>query len=75
MCGPFGPLALAVVGADAADFEIADDACGGKTLTYHEDCVAAILFKPTTAGAKTAQLQVAAGGQVALSVYLSGMGL
>jgi hypothetical protein len=75
MCSPFGPLDLTVVGADAASFELADNACAGKTLQYHEDCVTAVLFKPTTAGLKTAQLQVSVGGQVSLTVALSGTGL
>ena len=75
LCTPFGPLNLQIVGPDAASFQLEDRACVGRTLPGNEDCVSAVLFKPTSAGLKEAQLQVSVGVQVSLTVLLSGMGL
>jgi hypothetical protein len=59
--------ALTIGGADAGQFEIvaSTDGCSGQTLAPHTSCFARLRFRPTSAGAKTAQLEVpsnAAGG-------------
>jgi hypothetical protein len=57
MCQDIGPLAVALTGADAAHFAVSSSECDGKTLRYREDCSVTVSFKPTTTGAKTAQLE------------------
>jgi hypothetical protein len=72
---PTGPIAVEVVGANAEDFEVAADGCGGNPLAAGASCTVDLEFAPKGGGARAGRLTVAAtpGGLVA--VDLSGTGV
>ena len=53
-----GTLAVALTGANASEFGITGEDCGGTTLPDHGTCTISVRFAPTSAGAKTASLSV-----------------
>jgi hypothetical protein len=54
-----GTLNTTMTGSDAGDFEVETDTCDGATLAGSATCMITVSFSPTSAGAKTASLQVA----------------
>lgn len=70
---PASSVQLAMAGANAGDFEITGNGCGGQ-LRAGESCTAQVSFAPTAAGAR-AGLMVASGGGSEAAVALSGKGL
>ena len=73
-----GPLVLGTVtlgGADAGQFDRVFDGCSGRTLAPGQDCSVGVRFAPSSAGARSAAVQITSndsGGTV--SVGLSGTG-
>ena len=67
--------AVTITGADADQFVLSTESCSSEELAPTEQCQAEVRFNPTTAGAKTATLEVAsdAGGSPA-TVALTGTG-
>jgi hypothetical protein len=58
-----GTIVIPVVtlaGPHAAEFLIQTDACSGTTVLAGEDCDVSVVFRPTSSGAKNAQLAVGA---------------
>ncbi|MFN8150219.1 MAG: choice-of-anchor D domain-containing protein [Solirubrobacterales bacterium] len=70
---PASSVQLATAGANAGDFEIAGNACGGQ-LRAGASCTAQVDFAPSAAGARAGRL-VASGGGSEAGVELSGKGL
>ncbi|MEW6354015.1 MAG: S8 family serine peptidase [Pseudomonadota bacterium] len=68
--------AASISGANATDFTLSTNTCSGATLAPRAQCAISVVFKPTAAGVRTAQVTVA--GNAANSpqrVNLSGTGL
>jgi len=70
----YGPLTAAIVGADAGNFAIGQDACSGASLSPNATCTIDVRFMSTgpPAGAKSAALQVSASGAQTTAVPLYG---
>jgi hypothetical protein len=66
---PTGPLAFAYAG-DPTQFPFTTDGCTGATLATGASCSVALVFAPTSIGAK--QLAISVVGQPAVTVALSG---
>jgi hypothetical protein len=65
---------IVIAGADPADFVISANTCG-TSLASSADCQVSVEFKPTTTGARSAQLQFNDdGGASPQTVVLSGSG-
>ena len=58
--GPSGTIAIAISGADAADFAVASDACGAQPLAAGASCLFTLSFHPGSAGPKIAAIAVSA---------------
>lgn len=67
-------LAVTLSGADADAFTIATDECGGASLDAGSSCNVLVTFTPSDIGAKTADLEIAAGG-APVTASLTGTGL
>ncbi len=69
-----GPLAVALGGTHAADFEIVRDFCVGKELSAGAQCLIDIRFRPSVEGSHSASAQVSAtpGGMAVAA--LTGVG-
>jgi Tol biopolymer transport system component len=61
-------------GAEAADFIVTADECGGETLQPDESCTLFVRFAPSVSGARSAALVVHADPSVSLEVALAGEG-
>jgi hypothetical protein len=70
-----GPLAVVLVGADAAHFDVVGDACSGKALASGASCVVVVTFAPAAAGDRAASLTVDASPGGTVSAALIGRGL
>ena len=66
--------AVAVTGANAADFAVLPSTCG-NALAAGAKCTVGVMFKPATSGAETATLGVTASGAASASATLQGTGL
>jgi hypothetical protein len=72
---PVGPISADVSGQDASEFAISSNGCDGLLLQAGGTCPISVRFKPTTSGAKTAQLNVGGTGSIKLApATLSGTG-
>jgi ABC-type cobalt transport system substrate-binding protein len=72
------PLAIStatLVGADASDFTIEQDACAGVELTYRQTCAITVGFTPSSAGPIAATLTLDDNESVPSSIVLSGTGV
>jgi hypothetical protein len=67
-----GPLSAIIEGTDAGDFAVASNGC--STLAAGATCAITVRFKPTSAGAKTANLSVSGPGLDLPPATLSGIG-
>jgi len=70
--GPTGTLAVALSGANAAEFAIVGDDCTGLALQAAASCRIDVRMRPTTLGAKAATLAVSDGGGNSASIALAG---
>jgi uncharacterized repeat protein (TIGR03803 family) len=52
----FGPGALTISGANAADFELTADNCSGETVAPNNNCSVSLTFSPSEIGAESATL-------------------
>jgi hypothetical protein len=65
----------ALGGSMPGDFEIANDACSGRTLAFEQTCTLTVRFTPTTAGARTATIQLSDNEPTPEAIPLSGTGV
>jgi len=49
---------VVVVGVDSEDFELTSQSCLGRTIVPGGECIARLVFAPTTQGARAAGLQI-----------------
>ena len=69
------PSAVAVTGADAADFTVGSDQCSNQTLAPGDTCTVAVGFSPSATGARSATLEVTHSGlNSPAPVVLDGIG-
>jgi alpha-tubulin suppressor-like RCC1 family protein len=71
------PLRIAAVrtkGADASDFLVSNDQCGGETLEPGEECTVAVRFAPVATGPRAATLVVRTDAASDPEVALRGEG-
>jgi uncharacterized repeat protein (TIGR02543 family) len=77
--GPSSAIDVTVEGANVGDFEVVSlgttDDCDGAVLEPETTCRVQVRFRPTTSGARTATLRIAAESGGALTFGLSGNGL
>jgi hypothetical protein len=73
--GASGVLNIVLAGTDASQWVISADACSGAALNGGANCIVKAHFSPTTAGAKSASLQVNSGASTLTSAALTGTGL
>lgn len=72
---PLNVSSVTLAGANAADFVIASNGCSAA-VANGGNCVISLTFKPTTAGSRTATLQIASDANNGLqSVPLNGTGI
>lgn len=64
-----------VVGANAGDFPIDSDGCGGASVAAGGSCAVSLHFLPTAGGSRSATLVFQAATGVAYTVPVSGIGL
>jgi hypothetical protein len=69
-----GPLAVSVAGADSSQFHGSAGTCAGVSLAPGGTCTVQASFAPTSAGGKTATLQIAADPGGTVTVTLTGTG-
>lgn len=55
----FSTSAVTIIGTNEADFAIASDGCSGQSIAPSGICSVGIVFKPSTAGSKSATLSLA----------------
>ncbi|GAC1413800.1 MAG: hypothetical protein NVSMB57_09300 [Actinomycetota bacterium] len=72
--GPTGVVNASLGGADAADFAILTNGCGGVGLAPGQTCVVSVTFRPSSAGAKSATLTASASPGGSASSALQGTG-
>jgi hypothetical protein len=72
--GASGTPAVAVAGANAADFTLASNGCTGS-LAAGAKCTVGVTFKPSTASAETASVTAGASGAGQGKATLTGTGL
>jgi hypothetical protein len=65
----------ALAGSDPGDFQIADNACSGRTLAFDQTCAITARFTPTTAGARTATIRLSDNEPTPATITLSGTGV
>lgn len=70
-----GTLTTSIIGADAVDFEVETDTCNATTLAGSGTCSVTVSFTPTSAGAKSASLQVQGTPGGSTTSALTGNGL
>lgn len=70
-----GALVVALSGANADNFTVATDGCGGRQLESSATCVVALTFSPLTAAMKSADLNVSADPGGSARMPLTGQGL
>ena len=56
-----GTISVELAGDHSADFRIESDNCSGRTLDIRASCTLVVIMRPSTAGAREAQLTVGAG--------------
>ncbi len=71
---PVSGITVAMAGANAADFPINSDGCSGTTIAAGGSCTVAVVFNPTTAGARSAMLRVQGASGLPATAALSGTG-
>ena len=69
-----GTLTTTAAGSDPGDFQKVTDTCNGQTLAAAATCTLTVNFKPTSAGAKSAQFTVATGTNT-VSASVTGTGV
>ncbi len=70
-----GSLTTSFVGADASSFTFQGNTCTNATLAPTLSCTMGVVFMPTSAGVKSAQLQVVGSPGGTVTASLSGRGL
>jgi hypothetical protein len=70
-----GALAVSITGPDASDFAILGDGCAGLVLTSQSPCTTFVALRPTSVGAKSAQLEISGAPGGAVVAALSGTGI
>jgi hypothetical protein len=70
-----GPLDVSISGPDASQFVIGAPSCQGQVLSERTLCAVKVEFRPTSAGPKSATLQVSASPGGSRTASLSGTGL
>ncbi len=70
-----GAITSGLMGTDAAQFVITADGCMTQALAPNATCQITVRFSPSTAGAKSASLNVTASPGGSAIAQLSGMGL
>ena len=73
--GPLTVSSVALGGANATDFAIANNGCMGASVAPQGSCPVQLTFTPTAAGARNAVLTIASNAPEAPPVTLSGTGL
>jgi hypothetical protein len=73
--GPLTVSSVALGGANATDFAIANNGCMGASVAPQGSCPVQLTFTPTAAGARNALLTIASNAPAAPPVTLSGTGL
>jgi beta-lactam-binding protein with PASTA domain len=73
--GPLAVSSVALGGANATDFAIANNGCMGASVAPQGSCPVQLSFTPTAAGARNAVLTIASNAPQAPPVTLSGTGL
>ena len=68
-------MVVSRTGTDAALFRIVNDTCIGTTLAPGATCSVSVVFEPTSTGAKTATLSIAASPTNGTSAALTGTGI
>jgi len=71
---PLQVRAVRTTGADASDFIVTGDQCGGETLEPGEECTVAVRFAPVATGPRAATLVVRTDAASDPEVSLSGEG-
>jgi hypothetical protein len=67
---------IGIGGADAADFSVEGNACGGATLSSGESCLVSVSFAPTRGGLREATLEASHDGEGSpTTAALTGIGL
>lgn len=69
---PAGTLSASVSGADAAEFAIIADTCSGAALAGGASCSITVELVPTSAGAKSASLNVSASNGESVGASIAG---
>jgi hypothetical protein len=64
---------IIITGTNASEFSTLNDTCSGQTLAPSGSCTVQVIFSPTSAGAKSANLSVPSNAPT-LNVPLSGTG-
>ena len=70
---PLSIGSISITGIDATSFSLTNTC--GTSLAASKKCNIAISFRPTTAGAKSANLEVVAGGNPVATRFLKGVGV
>src|SRR5262249_36344929 len=69
-----GTLAATLIGTDPTSFTLANATCSGQALAMGGSCTLTVALSPTSAGPKSASIQVAAtGGTVAATLDGAGV--
>ena len=68
---------ISITGTDASEFTIQNDNCSGRTIAPSGACTVDVVFSPTSAGAKSANLTIPSNdpGIPTLNVALNGTGV
>jgi hypothetical protein len=69
-----GLLDVSLAGADAGEFAQGSGDCQGRSLASHETCSVQLVFRPTSNGAKNANIVAAASPAATASAVLTGSG-
>ena len=70
-----GEIGVTIGGAEPTQFSVVTDTCDGETLEADGSCDVVAVFEPSSAGAKTASLDVSASPGGSASAVLEGDGL
>ena len=67
---------VSITGTNASEFSVSADSCNGTTLTPGENCTVTVAFRPQSAGAKNATLEIVSNDpdEGTVSVALLGTG-
>ena len=69
-----GTISVALAGPDATEFAIARDLCTGQALRSGGTCAVDVRLRPTSAGAKSAEITAAVPPGITVTTTLTGVG-